>query len=77
LQIRYLKNKNKINLLTFFKYYIDKFKYKDNNYICICVNNNNKYINRIFQIKRKERKIYIELTIVIFSKINKYFKYFN
>ncbi len=48
LQIEYFKNKNKTNLLTFFKYYIDKFKYKDNKYICIHINNNNKYINRVF-----------------------------
>ncbi len=48
LRIKYFKNKNKINLLIFFKYYIDKFKYKNNKYTCICVNNNNKYINRVF-----------------------------
>jgi len=35
-------------LLIFFKYYIDKFKYKNNKYICIYVYNKNKYIDRIF-----------------------------
>ena len=46
MQIKYLKNKIKISLLTFFKYYIDKFKYKNNKNICICINNNNKYIDK-------------------------------
>ena len=41
---------NKTSLLTFFKRYINKFKYKDNERIRICVNNNNKYIKEVFRI---------------------------
>ncbi len=50
LQIEYSKNKNKTSLLSFFEYYIDKFEYKNNKYICICIDNNNKYIYRVFGI---------------------------
>ncbi len=64
-------------MLTFFKYYIDKFEYRDNKYTRIRVNNSNKYINKVFRIWRKERKIRIELTIVVFSKINKCIECFN
>jgi len=48
LRIKYFKNKNKVSLLVFFKRYIDEFEYKNNKYICIRINNDNKYISEIF-----------------------------
>ncbi len=50
LQIKCLKNKNKVSLLVFFKRYINEFKYRDSKCICICVNNKNKYINRVIEV---------------------------
>ncbi len=66
-----------MNLLVLFKRYIDKFKYNNNKYICICVNNNNKYIKEVFKVWRKKRKIQTKFIIIDFFEMNNYIEYLN
>ena len=76
MRIKYLKNKIEIDFVSF-KRYIDEFKYKNNKYIRICINNNNKYIREVFKAWREKRKIRTRFIIVDSLEINSYVEHLN
>ena len=77
LRVKCLKNKNKINLFVLFKRYIDEFEHRDSKYICICIDNDDKYMKKVFKVWREEREIRTKFIVVDSLEINNYVERFN